>query len=88
MINIPMLCTYSHDIYKHFSDFSKNEAVAYHETNIRELKQYFNENNKHPLKEHLNIILLLFPVRDKKELVIKLHEKLWHIYDCPCSCQR
>ena len=79
MINIPMLCTYSHDIYKHFSDFSKNEAVAYHETNIRELKQYFNENNKHPLKEHLNIILLLFPVRDKKELVIKLHEKLWHM---------
>ena len=70
MINIPMLCTYTHDTYQLFSDFANNDATMYHETSIRELKRYFDENNKHPLKERLNIILLLFPVRDKKELVI------------------
>ena len=79
MINIPMLCTYTHDIYQRFSDFAKDDAITYHETNIRELKQYFDKNNKHRLKERLNVILLLFPVRDKKELVIKLHKKLWHM---------
>ena len=79
MINIPMLCTYTHDIYQRFSDFAKDDAITYHETNIRELKQYFDKNNKHRLKERLNVILLFFPVRDKKELVIKLHKKLWHM---------
>lgn len=79
MINIPMLCTYTHDTYQLFSDFANNDAIMYHEASIRELKQYFDENNKHPLKGRLNIILLLFPIRDKKELVIKLHEKLWHM---------
>ena len=79
MINIPMLCTYTHDIYQRFSDFTKDDAIKYHETNIRELKQYFDEKNEHPLKAQLNVILLLFPVRNKKELVIKLHEKLWHM---------
>ena len=79
MINIPMLCTYTHDIYQRFSDFTKDDAITYHETNIRELKRYFDEKNKHSLKAQLNVILLLFPVRDKKELVIKLHEKLWHM---------
>lgn len=79
MINIPMLCTYTHDIYQRFSDFTKDDAITYHETNIRELKQYFDEKNEHPLKAQLNVILLLFPVRNKKELVIKLHEKLWHM---------
>ena len=79
MINIPMLCTYTHDIYQRFPDFTKDEAITYHEANIRELKQYFDEKNEHPLKAQLNVILLLFPVRNKKELVIKLHEKLWHM---------
>ena len=79
MINIPMLCTYPNNIYKQFSDLAKTEAIAYHEANIRELKCYFDENNTHPLKDQLSVILLLFPVRNKKELVATLHEKLWHM---------
>lgn len=79
MINIPMLCTYSHDIYQHFSDLAQDDAIAYHEANICELKQCFDENNRHPLQDRLNIILLLFPVRNKQELVTMLHEKLWHM---------
>lgn len=78
-INIPLLCTYPHDIYNLFNDLNAKEAVEYHDKNIRELKEYFDNNNKHPLKAQLNIILLLFPIRDKEELIIKLHEKLWHM---------
>lgn len=79
LINIPMLCTYSHDIYRRFSDLNDSKAISYHEINIRELKRFFDENNKHPLQNRLNIILFLFPIRNKKELVTMLHEKLWHM---------
>lgn len=79
MINIPMLCTYSNDIYKCFSDLTETAAVTYHESNVQELKSYFDKINHHPLKAQLNVILMLFPVRNKKELVTKLHEKLWHM---------
>jgi hypothetical protein len=40
------------------------------------LKKYFDENFKHPLKNHLNVILMLFPVSNKIELVKNLHQKL------------
>lgn len=79
MINIPMLCTYSHDIYRCFSNLNDSKALSYHEVNVRELKRYFDENNQHPLRGQLNIILLLFPIRNKKELITILHEKLWHM---------
>ncbi len=78
-INIPLLCTYEDDIYNKFSDLSDDNAVKYYETNITNLKQYFDNNNNHPLKQRLNIILFLFPVRNKLELVKILHEKLWHM---------
>lgn len=79
MINIPMLCTYSDDIYRQFSDLENQEAITYHETRVRNLKKYFDDHNNNPLKDNLNIILFLFPVRDKIELVKLLHEKLWHM---------
>lgn len=62
IINIPMLCTYTHDIYKKFSDMNDPNAIAYHELNVRELKEYFDKQNKMPLKDRVNIILMLFPV--------------------------
>lgn len=79
MINIPMLCTYENDIYTKFEDLNTQEAINYHEINIRELKKYFDDRNNHPLKSRLNVILFLFPVKNKKELIKLLHEKLWHM---------
>lgn len=79
MINIPMLCTYEHDIYEKFADINIPEAINYHELNVRELKSYFDTENKHPLKARLNVILFLFPVKSKRELITLLHEKLWHM---------
>lgn len=79
MINIPMLCTYENDIYEKFDDLKEQDAVDYHELNVRELKKYFDDKNAHPLKSRLNVILFLFPVKNKKELITLLHEKLWHM---------
>ncbi|MCM1101888.1 MAG: DUF1837 domain-containing protein [Clostridium sp.] len=79
IINIPMLCTYTHDIYRKFSDMNDPNAIIYHKQDIRELKKYFDEQNKIPLKNKVNIILMLFPVNDKNELVINLHKRLWHM---------
>lgn len=79
MINVPLLCVYPHDIYKLYSSMNCSEAMQYHELNVRELKDYFDSNYSHPLKQYINYILLLFPVKDKKELIIKLHERLWHM---------
>jgi hypothetical protein len=79
MINIPLLCTYPHDIYQLYKDLNTKEAVIYHETDVRGLKKYFDDHNDHPLKNRLNIILMLFPIQDKSQLVKMLHEKLWHM---------
>jgi hypothetical protein len=79
MINIPLLCTYPHNIYQLYSDLRSLDAITYHETNIRDLKKYFDDKNDHSLKDKLNIILMLFPVNSKVELVKLLHEKLWHM---------
>lgn len=81
MINIPMLCTYPHDIYERYFDFECDEAIRYHEANIRELKRYFDDHNDCALKNSLNIILFLFPIKNKQELVRKLHERLWHMQE-------
>ncbi|MCL2083257.1 MAG: DUF1837 domain-containing protein [Oscillospiraceae bacterium] len=79
MINIPLLCTYHNEIYNLYNDLNCDEAITYHETNIRDIKAYFDAKNNHPLKDRLNILLILFPVHDKTALVRMLHEKLWHM---------
>jgi hypothetical protein len=79
IINIPLLCTYPHDIYNLYSDMSCDEAIAYHETDVRGLKEYFDKNNDHNLKGKLNIILMLLPIQNKTEFVKMLHTKLWHM---------
>ena len=79
MINIPLLCTYSHDIYDKYQSMDEADAINYHEISSRDLKKYFDDNNNHALKDSLNIILMLFPIRDKKEFVRNLHTRLWHM---------
>jgi len=79
MINIPLLCTYPHDIYSLYSNLACADAVTYHETDVRGLKQFFDSKNDHALKDRLNIILMLLPIQDKAALVKKLHTKLWYM---------
>ena len=79
MINIPMLCVYNDEIYDRFIDVGASQAFEYHEKSVRGLKKYFDDHNQHPLKSKLNVILLLFSIKDKKAFITMLHEKLWHM---------
>lgn len=79
MLNIPMLCIYEHDIYNHFEDLKTDEAVSYHKTNVKTLKNLFDHLNNHPLKSNLNIILMLFPIANKQELLSELELRLYHM---------
>jgi hypothetical protein len=75
-INIPLVCTYQCDIFSNHDDETKDEFIADYLAEMKTLQQYFNEKNDHPLKANLNIILILFPVQNKTELVKALHNKL------------
>ncbi|NKQ38491.1 MAG: DUF1837 domain-containing protein [Methanosarcinales archaeon] len=72
-ITIPLICTYTS---KNFDSYSI-ELEDNIKKEIEELKNYFDLNNNHPLKTQLNIILLLFPVKCKNELVKRMHKKLF-----------
>lgn len=79
IINIPLLCTYECDIYDKFNDLDSVEANQYYMNNVNELKEYFDKNYNHALKNSLNIILLLFPIKNKKEFLENLYKKLYHM---------
>lgn len=75
-INVPLVCTYSSDLFSKFDDELDPDFIAEYEKEVLALKNYFDQNNKHAWTSHLNIILLLFPVKCKKELVKRMHKKL------------
>ena len=74
-VTIPLLCTYSSWNFDTYSGTLEGKIKQ----ESKDLKAYFDRKNDHPLKTHLNILLLLFPVRCKKELVKRMHEKLFTI---------
>lgn len=76
-INIPLLCTYTSNNFTKYNDETLKEFIKDYEQEVRDLEEHFNENNKHKLKTNLNIILLLFPVKNKKDLVLNLHNNLY-----------
>lgn len=78
-INIPLVCTYTSDNFTKYNDEVIKEFIEDYEKEVRELKNYFDKNNDHPSKTNLNIILMLFPVKCKNELVRRMHKKLDHL---------
>lgn len=78
-LNLAMLCLYPHDVYQKQLDEELNEVdgFEYHKANINEMKAYFDKINTCPIKDKVNIVLLMFPVKDKSEFVKTLHQKLW-----------
>ena len=76
-VTIPLLCTYSSDNFSSYDDENQSEFVESYEKEVRNLKKNFDEKNDHPLRSNLNIVLLLFPVQCKNELIKRLHKKLY-----------
>ncbi|MFS2077197.1 DUF1837 domain-containing protein [Telluria sp. Tellsp131] len=75
-INIPLLCTYSCDLFEKHNDETSPEFKVEYEKKLVELKAYFDNAFSHPFADRLNIVVLLFPVPSKVELVKRLHRKL------------
>jgi len=75
-IKIPLLCTFSCDIFSQHSEETQ-EFLNQIEYLVRELKIHFEEKDDHPLKDRLDIILILLPIKCKKELIRRLHNKLY-----------
>jgi hypothetical protein len=75
-IVIPLICTYSCDVFNQHSDERDDKFIQAYESEVKKLKKYFDDNYDHPLKNHLNIMVILFPVKSKTDLVKGLHKKL------------
>ncbi len=75
-IVIPLLCTYESENFSKYDDEELQEFIDAYESEVRQLKKYFDDNNNHRLKSRLKIVLILFPVQSKKELVAGLHSNL------------
>ena len=75
-INIPLLCTYNSNLVENNFDENAEEFLEQYDLEMRSLKKYFDKHNDHPLNSHLNIVLMLFPIQNKKEIIGALHKKL------------
>ncbi len=73
-VTVPMLCTYTSDTFSKFNDETSKDFLDALESEVKEIEEYFYKhlNIPSPITD-LNIILLLFPVPSKKELVQHLH---------------
>lgn len=65
------------NVFSKYDDEKDQAFIDDFEKEVYALKQYFDSNNNHPWKTKLNIILLLFPVKCKNELVRELHKRLF-----------
>ncbi len=77
-VTIPMVCTYTSQVFNDHNDENTQSFQDDLQNEITELKAHFDKHLKIPIPIDLNILLLLFPVPSKKELVKKLHMKLDH----------
>jgi hypothetical protein len=53
------------------------EAQTIFDDKFNKLQENY-QNSGEPINSDLNIVLMLFPVPSKKELVKRLHTKLYH----------
>ena len=74
-INLPLLCTFPAQCFSDYTEQTAEFLEAY-KKEMKALHDHFIEHNDHPLKDRLNIVLLLMPVKSKTDLVTSLHNRL------------
>lgn len=87
-VTIPLLCTYTSKVFENNTDETTEKFKNEYKTEVDDLKKIFDkeleelkktyENSGEPISTNLNIVLMLFPVPSKKELVKRLHTKLYN----------
>jgi len=85
-VTIPLLCTYTSKVFEENTDETTEKFKKEYEEEIKSLKEVFDKkleelkkaykNSSEPISTNLNVVLMLFPVPSKKELVKRLHVKL------------
>lgn len=85
-VTIPLLCTYTSKVFEDNTDEDTDKFKNEYENEIRLLKEVFDKkleslkakykNSSEPISTDLNVVLMLFPVPSKKELVKRLHTQL------------
>ncbi len=75
-VNIPLLCTYTSDEFSTYDNEKSPEFIEAYMNGVNEIKGHFDKNYTHNWTD-LNIILLLFPVQNKNELVKRMHRRLY-----------
>ncbi len=84
-VTVPLLCTYESKLLTKYTDEENPDFIKEYETQINSLQKLFKEKVKsieveqgEPIRTDLNLILFLFPIPSKKELVKILHQKLYN----------
>jgi len=87
-ITIPLLCTYTSKVFNEHSDDTIQDFIDEYEKEVKSLQERLDKGVKlirekykdsgEPISTNLNIVLMLFPIPDKNELVKRLHTKLHH----------
>ncbi|WP_103864821.1 DUF1837 domain-containing protein [Aquimarina sp. I32.4] len=83
-VTIPLVCTYQSKIFDGVTDEGTPEFQLKLDAEVASLKAHFDKKINEivdeigePVKTELNVVLILFPVPSKKELVKVLHQKLY-----------
>ena len=77
-VKIPLLCTYTSENFTNYEDENIQEFINDYQHEVQTLQKYF-ETNYEPKRTDLDIVLLLFPVKSKNELVLRMHKKLYYL---------
>lgn len=82
-VTIPIVCTYQSQIFEKCAHDQHPDFSKEFETEIRLLDAEFNKlieriETEEPVVTNLNVILILFPIPSKKELIKVLHQKLYN----------
>ena len=84
-VTIPLVCTYQSELFDSHSDETSDEFIKEYEAEMKTLYDLFKvkmgnikDKTGEPIKTDLNVLLILFPIPNKKELLKRLHSKLYH----------
>lgn len=82
-VTIPLICTYQSSAFDGIIDENSEAFTKAYDAEVASLKSRFDEKLEElkdergePKKTDLNIILILFPIPNKKQLITALHNKL------------
>jgi len=83
-VTVPLVCTYQSEICSKHSDETDPNFLTELDEEVDVLRKEFEDRltaaseKLGSIKTHLNLLLILFPIPSKKELIKKLHSKLYH----------